>query len=334
MENENLTGSSVGKRDYILFTIAVFISFAIFGFADNMKGTAFPRIQTEFILTELHLGLLLAVSSTGYLAMCSLTAALAKKIGIKTCHILGLIVVAASGVMICFSPNFAALVLGFFILNVGFGMLEIAVGVIAAKIFTRNTGTMMNIAHFFYGAGATLSPIISTSLMAARFGDTIFSWRYAYLIVLSFALVPAIPVLIGRLMKQGQDKDNQSYSLILKKPALWLLVAILALVLVCEIGIASWFVIFLETAYSYSGESAALRLTLYFLAFTIGRLVLGPVIDRIGFINSLIIVTVFAGAMVTIGVLLGQSGVPIIVLAGAAVAPVFPSDMAVIAKLF
>ena len=334
MDNENLTDSSIGKRNYILFTIAIFATFAVFGVAEVLKGTAIPRIKIDFSLTELQIGFLLAVGTAGYLVACSFTAALAKIIGIKTCHIMGLIVMSLSGVLIFFTPDFSALVLAFFILHLGFGIVEIAVGVIAAKIFTRKTGTMMNLAHFFFGSGATLSPIISTSIMTMRFGDQVSGWRYVYLIVLSFALVPAIPSLIGRFKKKNREEKSSGYALILKKPALWLLVAILSLVLICEVGFGSWFVLFLETSYSFSSESAALHLTLYFLFFTLGRLVLGPVIDKIGFINTLVIATAFSGAIVTIGVLCGQAGIPILVLVGVAVAPVFPTVMAVIAKLF
>ena len=334
MKIDDLIDPSIGKRNYILFTLAVFGSFAIFGISDNIKGTALPRIQTEFLLTELHIGLLLALSSVGYLAACSFTAALAKIIGMKTCLLVGLLVISSSGPLICFSNSFTVLVLGFFFMNIGFGMLEISVGVIAATIFTKKTGTMMNLAHFFFGAGATLSPLISTNLMIVRFGDQVYGWRYVYLIVLSFALMPVIPALFGRLLRPSQKNDGPGYAFLLRKPVIWLLVLILSLTLVCEFGIAAWFVLYLETSYSFTSERAALNLTLYFLCFTIGRLVLGPVIDRIGFINSLVASTAFGGVLVTAGVLLGLSGVSVIVLTGAAVAPVFPTVMAVIAKLF
>jgi len=333
-KNGNQIDQPGGRRNYILFTIAVFASFAIFGLADNIRGTAIPRIQAEFLLTELHLGLLLAASSVGYLVTCTFTAAIARRIGIKTCHIIGLLIIAASGACIYYAPSFATLVLAFFILNLGFGMLEISVGVIAATIFTKKTGTMMNLSHFFYGAGATFSPIISTSIMAARLGDQFFNWRYVYIIVLSFAFVPAIPALFGRFRKRESGKKKTGYALLLRKPSIWLLVMLLSLGLVCEAGIGSWLVIFLEASYSFTGESAALHLTLYFVCFTLGRLLLGPLIDRLGFINSLAIGTAFAGLMVTTGVLLGPAGSPLLILAGIGVAPLFPTVMAVIAKLF
>lgn len=334
MENDNLIDKPGHKRNFILFAIAIFSTFAIFGVADIIRGTAIPRIQVDFQLSALHIGALLASNSMGYLTASAITAEIARKIGIKACHIIGLILIAFSGVLIFFSPTFLILVFSFFVLNFGFGMVEIAVGVIAAKIFTKNTGTMMNLAHFFFGAGATFSPIVSTSIMAVRFGEQLFTWRHVYLIVLFFALVPAIPVLIGQLGKQDSTKKKLKYGIILRNPVMWFVVMILTFGVISEAGIASWFVIFLETSHEFPSDRAALSLTLFFVCFTVSRLLLGPLIDRIGFIKSLIFATAFSGVMITLGVLLGRSGSYLIILAGIGVAPIFPTVMAVIAKLF
>ena len=334
MEIGNIIKTLTKNRNYILFTIAIFASFAIFGFSENVRSTAFPRIQEEFAITELHIGLLLAINSIGYVTACSYTAALAKKIGIKTCMVLTHILMAISGIGIFFSQSYLMLAASFFVLNLGYGMAEISNGIVAATIYTKYTGTMLNLAHFSYGAGAVFAPVAATSLMAVQYGDRLFGWRYMYIIILSFALMPAIPALLGRLKKQDYNKKKTGYALILKKRSLWLTVMILTFGVISEIGIAAWLVGFLEKAYSFPEDQAALRMTLYFVCFTIARLLLGPLIDKIGFINSLVFSAAFAGAMITIGVLIGEAGTPLLVLAGIGTAPVFPTVMAVIAKLF
>ena len=332
--DNNISGAADSKRNFILFTIAIFASFAVFGLSDMIRGTVLPRIQADFSLTELHLGIMLAVSSSGYLLTCTLTAALARRIGIKSCHILGLALIVVSGAAIYLAPNFAAVLLGFFLLNLAFGMLEISVGVIAAKIFTKNTGTMMNLAHFAFGAGAVFAPIISTGIMAARFGDQVLSWRHVYLIALCFAIVPVIPLLLGRLKKGDDGRKKLNHTALLGKPAMWMVGMILFLGVVGEAGIASWFVSYLEVTLGFTGEQSALNMTMYFITFTLARLILGPFIDRIGFMNSLIIATGFAAVMITLGVVFGEGGRVMIILSGVGIAPIFPTVMAVVAKLF
>ena len=334
MAEKNAVNRPPEKRNFIFITAAVFTAYIIFGFAESAKGTALPRIQADFDITELQLGLLLAVNSGGYLIACMYTAALGKKIGIKACMIAALCVMAVSGVCICFSTGYVTLLAAFFVLYLGNGMLEISTNIIAATIFTKNTGTMMSLAHFFYGAGAMIAPVVTIAVMGARFGGQLLGWRYMYMIVLAFAIVPVIPALIGRLNKRDKSKKKTGYAALLKNPTLWLTMMVLAFGTICELGIGAWLVNFLEKAYEFSGEKAALQLTLFFLCFTITRLVLGPVIDRFGFINSLITATGFAGAMIIAGVLLGETATPLLIIAGVGTAPIYPTVMAVVSKLF
>ena len=334
MGNENAHVAPGQKRSGIILLIAIFTTFLFYGFLGGIRGPALPRIQEDFSLTEFQLGLMLATNSLGYLISCSNTAALAKRIGIKTCLIISLTIFIISGCCICFSPSFIALLLSFFVLNLGCGMQEVSQGVIAAMTFTKNTGTMMNLTHFFYGAGNTISPIVSTSLMVARLGGKILTWRYAYLIILSWALIPAILMLIGRFKKQDVENRKSGLAELMKKPALWLTVFALAVASVCELGIGSWLVSFLEKAYSYSSEQAALRLTLFFVCMTVPRLFLGPILDRIGLITSVAIVTALTGIVVVAGVVCGEPGTILFVLSGVFLSPLYPTVAAVIAKLF
>jgi MFS family permease len=222
----------------------------------------------------------------------------------------------------------------FFVISLGYGMIEISLGVVAATIFKKRLGTMLNLSHFFYGMGAMFAPLATVGIMSMRFGSQTLSWRYAYLIILSTAIVPLIPALIGRIKKQEYDKKKTGYAAMLKRPMVWLVVAVLALGVLTELGTAAWLVMYLERSQSLSGENAALGLTLFFAGFTLTRLFIGPLTDKIGFVNTLIIVAAFAGSMLIFGTLLGSSGIALVVATGIGVAPIYPTVMALVAKLF
>ena len=322
------------KRNYIFLTLALFLAFAFFGFSDTVRSTALPRIQDDMNLLEWHLGLLLAVTSIGYLLACSFTARFARRIGIKACLICALSIQFCSGALIFLSPNYASLIAAFFVLNFGNGMLDISTSVIAAKTFTTRTGAMMNLAHFFYGVGMILSPVVSVRLMMASFGDGMLGWRYAYLIILGFAVVPAIPALLGKLTKQDSDKKKTGYRAMLRKPTIWLALLLLAFGSSAEMGLVVWFANFLERAYSFTAERAADYLMWYFICFALTRLLIGPLIDKIGLLNSLSIATALAGILIISGALLGEQGSILLIVAGIGIAPIWPTAMAVIAKLF
>jgi len=140
------------KQNHTILAITIFTGFLIFGFSENIKGPAIPRMQAEFALGEWEIGLLLAVNSFGYLLACFYTASMCRKIGLKQTLIICLLLMALSGAGICFSPNYPVLVLSYFAMYSANGMLEITLGIMAAKIFTKNTGTFMNLSAFFYGA--------------------------------------------------------------------------------------------------------------------------------------------------------------------------------------
>lgn len=48
---------SIGSvsKNYILLLIVMFGGFLVFGFSENVKGPALPRMQSEFTLDEMRL---------------------------------------------------------------------------------------------------------------------------------------------------------------------------------------------------------------------------------------------------------------------------------------
>jgi hypothetical protein len=53
---DSLPNSSSSRRNYILQLLTVFAGYLIFGFSDNIKGPAIPRIQSDLRLDEMQLG--------------------------------------------------------------------------------------------------------------------------------------------------------------------------------------------------------------------------------------------------------------------------------------
>lgn len=181
MENKkNLNGT--------ILILTVFVGFLVFGLSENIKGPAVPRIQEDFFLSESQIGFMLALNSIGYLIACTYTPFLSKKIGLKNTTVLCFLIMAFSGILIGMSQNFVMFSGSYFVMYLGNGMLEIALGVIAAIAFTKNTGTMMNLAHFFYGLSSMVAPLIATKLMLTDISGQTLGWRGMYLIVLMLSL--------------------------------------------------------------------------------------------------------------------------------------------------
>ncbi|PLS01829.1 MFS transporter [Neobacillus cucumis] len=324
------------KYNYYILLSIVFGGFLIFGLSENIKGPAIPIIQNEFSLSQSQIGILLALNSFGYLLACSFTSALSNRIGIKRTGILAFLSMALAGFVIYASSNYASLSASFFLLYIGNGVLEIGLGIMAARIFTRNTGFMMNLSHFFYGLSSTVAPTIAASLMGWNIFGGEMGWRGMYLFVLLLSLLPIVPSLLGKFPEETHEEDAKttSYNTLLRDPVAWLIVAVLSFGVVSELAVGSWLVQFLVKAYSWNIKDASRMLSMFFLFFMLARLVLGTVTDKIGFTLSIIIASAFSGICSLSAILLGEKGAILFAISGVGIALIYPTVMALLAKRF
>ena len=321
-------------NDYLLLSI-VFGGFLIFGLSENIKGPAIPIIQNELHLSQSQIGILLALNSLGYLLACSFTSVLSNKIGIKWTGIIAFLSMALAGFVIYLSVNYATLSASFFFLYIGNGVLEIGLGIMAARIFTKNTGTMMNLAHFFYGLSSTVAPTIAASIMGWNMFGAEFGWRGMYLLVLLLSLLPIVPSLLGKFpIETHEIEETTSYSTLIRDPVAWLIVAVLSFGVVSEIAVGSWLVQFLVKAYSWDIHDASRMLSVFFLFFMLARLFLGAVTDKIGFTLSIIIASAFSGLCSLAAILTGEKGAILFAISGVGIALIYPTVMALLAKRY
>lgn len=321
------------KYNYYLLLSIVFGGFLIFGLSENIKGPAIPIIQHDFSLSQSQLGMLLALNSLGYLIACSFTSALSNRIGIKWTGITAFLSMALAGFIIYHSTNYAFLSVSFFLLYIGNGILEIGLGIMAARIFTKNTGTMMNLSHFFYGLSSTVAPTIAASVMGWNISGEDIGWRGMYLLVLLLSLLPILPSLLGKFPTEThEEEESTSFRSLMRDPIAWLIVAVLSFGVVSELAIGSWLVHFLVKAYSWNLTAASSMLSMFFLFFMLARLFLGPLTDKIGFTLSITIFSAFSGVCGLAAILIGEKGAILFAVSGIGIALIYPTVMALLAK--
>ncbi|CAM4264699.1 fucose permease [Paenibacillus endophyticus] len=323
------------SKNYILLLIVVFGGFLIFGFSENIKGPALPRMQSDLKLDELQIGVLLAFNSLGYLLACTFTGWLSNRAGMKLTLSLAFGSMVISGVCIYFAANYTAISAAYFLMYIGNGMLEIGLAILAAKIFIKNTGTMMNLAHFFYGLSSTFAPIIAASLMGVEIFGSELGWRGMYMLMLALSILPMMPGLFARYKNEGEPAAERiSLKEFARDKVAWLIVAVLSFGVVSELAVGGWLVNFLEKAYGWSNDSSSKMLSAFFFCFMLARLVLGPITDKIGYTMSLIILSAFSGICSVAAIIAGESGAFLFALAGVGIAPIYPTVMALLAKRY
>lgn len=320
---------------YAMQLATIFLGFIIFGISENIKGPAIPRIQFDFRLDEQQLGSLLALNSFGYLIACSFTAYLTRKIGIKAVSLLAFGSMLVSGVFIFVSQSYPVFSFSYFFMYIGNGMLEIGLAILGARIFVKNTGTMLNLSHFFYGLSSTVAPMIASGLMSVSVFGYMLDWRGMYLLMLSLSVLPMIPAVLSTF--PGDDLPHEErvpWQAIVRDPALWLIVLILTFGVVSELAVGGWLVNFLEKAYEWDSVSASGMLSAFFLCFSLARLLLGPLTDKIGFTLSLVLFSATSAICTFAAIIGGESMAFLFAAAGIGISPIYPTVMALIAKRY
>ncbi|MDF2726217.1 MAG: transporter [Paenibacillus sp.] len=328
--------NAYSRTNTILLLAVVFGGFLIFGISENVKGPAIPLMQRDFQLTESQLGLLLALNSLGYLAACTFTSYLAGKIGIRWTGIAAFASMAVAGVLMYLSASYGSLSAAYFLLYIGNGMLEIGLAIMAARIFTKNAGTMMNLAHFFYGLSSMFAPMLAASLIGVQVGGGALGWRGMYVVMLMLSLLPILPSLLGRFPADGRREGGKrvSFKQLLRDPIAWLIVAVLSFGVVSELAVGSWLVYYVQNAYGWSVGAGSRLLSLFFLFFMLARLLLGPLTDRIGYTLSIMLFSAFSGLCSLAAIVTGEKGAIMFAIAGVGIAPIYPTVMALIAKRY
>ncbi|SDD57494.1 Fucose permease [Paenibacillus sp. UNCCL117] len=319
-----------------LSVTALLLTFVFFGISENIKGPALPYIQADYGINELQVGYLLSINALGFLLACMLANLLIQKIEVKAVLLIALIVMTLAGLLIFGSARYGQFSASYFVMYFGNGLLEIVLSIIAARMFQQNTVFMMGLCHFSFGMGSTLGPLGAAQLIGWPVGGEAMTWQGMYAIMLGLGIVPILLVAISSFPKQIRHEAvaRLSFREHLRDPILWLLAGIITFSVIVELSIAGWLVNLMEKAYGWSSGSAAGLLAAFFFVFMISRLALSPLIERMGYAKSMMLFSALCGLCCIAGAALGSSFFVLFVLAGLGVAPLYPTVMACVTKLY
>jgi fucose permease len=239
-----------------------------------------------------------------------------------------------------------------FLLGIGGGIIVTAANALASDVSPEHRGTTLNLLNLFFGLGGLATPFISANLLARN------SMRLLYLV----AGLTAITLMINIVTPMPPPNGARSFVFsqvgdVVGRPELWLLALFLFLYVASEVGVWNWLVQHLIA--QGIPESKALNvLSLGFaLGLLIGRVgasqvfvaVAVPGVEasiRIGGAEPLwknttgLTVTLVASIMMVFLTYLMlqvkelKAAWVLVFLAGVAMAPVFPTTLAIVGDAF
>ncbi len=319
------------KRMANMLIILIFGLMLLQGFMDNMRGVLIPSIRESFQIDYTSLAWMMLISTLGYIGATFTGGILIEHIGQQKVIFIGLIGLVAGAFGISSAWNFFALIFFMFILGYGIGFINIGASTITPILFVRNQAIMMNLLHFFYGIGATIGPRYAGVLLASN-----YLWRdvYRYSILVVGAL--GIYFLICKFPKveRSEKRHKIAFRQIASDKKIILFSLLLGFYVAGEIGIANWFVNYLQQGRGMTPLQSASYLSLFFMIFTFGRFIGGFIAEKLGYMRSIILYVAMAIFCLGLGIFGGPMFVIMISVSGFFFSIVYPTVMALLIKTF
>jgi len=192
---------------------------------------------------------------------------------------------------------------------------------------------LMTWMHLFFGAGSSLG---------ALYAGRALGWGLSWSTVL--ALCGILPVVMcisslsvrpvpARVRRITENVPATPTCRLLLRPEIILLAGILAFAVAVEVGAVSWLSAYLQQGRGKTLEGATWVLTAFLMAFTLGRLVLGWVAERLGYLRFMLL-AMLAAALTGATACLLPGGVWLFAVMGFAVSPMFPVVVTTVSRIF
>lgn len=317
-------------------TLLIAISFAgfiILGMPAGTLGVAWPSIRASFDLPLDAVGTLLVTSTAGYLLSSFTSGRVVSRMGVGAFLMTGSLLAGVGHLGYALAPAWWAMVLLGLLAGMGGGVIDAGLNTYFATHFSAS---LMNWLHACFGVGATVGPAVMTAIL--NLGVT-WRWGYALAGVLCGLLALAFGITRPRWRLNGsepgaegraQERSARSRDT-LGLPIVWVGIAVFFVFTGVEVSAGQWPYSLFTGARGVSSTTAGLWVSVYWGSLTVGRIVLGPVVDRLGVVATLracMLGAVVGAALVWWGVAdaLSFAG---LALMGFGLAPIFPSLMSV-----
>jgi fucose permease len=319
------------RRKQALLVAVAFGSMLVFGFVENVKGAVIPSIRETFHVSYASVGVMLFIGSAGYLTATFLGGLAGDRFGQKRVIGTGYGLIVLAGLGMALAGSFPQVCVLMYVLNAGFGCLEVGINSLGARIFLRNSALMMNLTHFFYGVGSMAGPAYAAGMLVNG-----IAWGRIYALAVSAVLVVTVVLLLARFPTSADRQHEQHLSIrqVAANGKVWLFVLVISLLVIVEVGIGNWLVSFLRGTYAMTEDQSAQWLSLFFLFFTLGRLFGGYIVEKLGYTRCLAVFIVIILALFAAGFIVGQNGVILFSMIGFFISIMYPTFMAMIMKEF
>ena len=306
-------------------TFAAFVVLMVgLGSSDSLRGIFSTIFQQHFALSTTQLGLIVTVSYIGNLVFLlvggNLSARFAKK---RVLQVLMLIWMAALA-LFALTDSYPVLLVAMALVMGASTLLNTTMNLITPLLFTAAPGFFVNFLFFTQGIGTSGSQFFLGSM-----ADGFPFWQYTNLglLVLGaaafgmllFCQVPEEPAVAPGALPQAEGRLTDRLGVVVP------FVLVFGFYFITEHGVMNWLVAYGTTGLEMTQAAASRYLSVFYGGVMLGRLVLSPLVDKLGVIRSMQLFGVISGVLYVAGSLGGAALMPLWAASGFFLSILYPT---------
>ncbi|HWG19081.1 MAG TPA: MFS transporter [Terracidiphilus sp.] len=314
-----------------MLIFAAILAIFVYGMIAAMLGTILPDLSDRFHLTPAQNGTIAFAQALGLMIASLAVGPLLDTQGDKVGILLGLAFIAVALFGLPRSRGYGSIVLLLFLLGVGGGIVVTGANALTSGVSESHRATALNLVNLFFGLGGLATPFISANLFQRNWVRLCYTVAILTLITAGYQLAVRMPAPTG-----GSGFVLTQAGPILGKPILFLLGAFLFLYVSCEVGVWNWLARHLIA--QGIPESRALNiLSLGFaLGLLLGRVAVSPILISASPVVVLLACSIAMAITTFLMLRTNQAwtAAVMVFIAGLAMAPVFPTTLAITGTVF
>jgi fucose permease len=312
-----------------MLMLAAILGILIYGIVAATWGTFNPTLG----FTNAQIGTLSMAQSIGLVVASISVGPLIDLKGKKTALVGGLALIAISFWMLpAAGGDFTLVLVALALLGLGGGIVVTGANTLVSDVGESRRASMLNILNLFFGLGGFITPFVTANIL----GGNAARMCYVAATLATIALIANIATAMPKPTGERGFKFSEIGSVI-GRPVLYLLALALFLYVACEVGVWNWLARYLTEVCRLDKSTALNILSVGFaLGLLVGRLAASRILINVSALSVTLGASV-AMAIATFAMLqvTSPSAAWVVVFcAGLAMAPIFPTTLALVGDAF
>ena len=325
----------------MIFTSFMMIMIGL-GASDALRGVFAPIFQSHFRLNTVQLSMIITISYVGNLLFLSLGGMVVDRYKRKNVAIGVMVLWMGALVLYLATDHYICLLAGMLFAMGASTLMNTIINLTTPLVFLATPGLVVNTLFFIQGIGTS-----GSQSLVGNFADGIGSWKIANGILLALGAVGTVLLFFSKVPEREDEytdldkareaeknRKKPGLKAVFGNPAFYYISVSFGLYFVAEHGILNWLVTYLQNALGMAASSASNYLAIFFGGMTLGRLLLAPVVQKLGAASSIKVFGTAGIALYVLGAAFGSRTVMLLSISGFLLSIIYPTMVLLIRRYY